>query len=142
MLAGGEPLLSTVLFTDIVGSTDVAARLGDAGWHALLASHNDDVRRALDRIGGIEMKTTGEFLARFDGPARALRCAKAIRDAAARLDLQIRAAVHTGEVKMVGDDIHGLAVHLASRMLAVAGAGDILALATAREAGGLRLTTA
>ena len=134
LLATGERILTTVLFTDIVGSTDVAARLGDGPWRTLLATHNDDVRRALDRFAGLEIKTTGDgFLARFDAPARALRCAMAIREAAKRLDLEVRAAAHTGEVEVVGDDIRGVAVHLASRMLSVAVPGDILASATTRD---------
>jgi len=134
LLASGVRLLTTVLFTDIVGSTDVAGRLGDARWQALLATHNDGVRRAIERFQGHEVKTTGDgFLARFDAPARALACARAIRAVAESLDLQIRAAVHTGEVELVGDDIHGLAVHLASRLLALATPGEILASATTRD---------
>jgi class 3 adenylate cyclase len=134
LLATGERVLTTVLFTDIVGSTDIAARIGDGRWHTLLASHNDSVRRALDRFQGIEVKTTGDgYLARFDAPARALACAQAMRTIAASFDLQIRAAVHTGEVEVVGDDIRGLAVHLASRLLALAGPGEILASATTRD---------
>jgi class 3 adenylate cyclase len=133
LLAIGERVLTTVLFTDIVGSTDVAARIGDRRWHSLLASHNDGVRRALDRFQGVEIKTTGDgFLARFDAPARALACARAMRTVGASLDLQLRAAVHTGEVEVVGDDIRGLAVHLASRLLALAGPGEILTSATTR----------
>ena len=134
MLATGERILTTVLFTDIVGSTDVAARIGDGRWQALLASHNDTARRAIDSYSGVEVKTTGDgFLARFDAPARALACARAIRAATSTLGLEIRAAVHTGEVELVGDDIRGLAVHLASRILALAGPGEILASATTRD---------
>jgi class 3 adenylate cyclase len=134
LLASGERILTTVLFTDIVGSTDVAARLGDGRWRTLLATHNDQVRRALERFSGVEIKTTGDgFLARFDAPVRALGCARAIRRDAAALDLQIRAAVHTGEVEVVGDDIRGVAVHLASRILALAGPGDILTSSTTRD---------
>ena len=134
LLATGERILTTVLFTDIVGSTDVATRIGDGRWQTLLASHNDGVRRAIDRFQGVEVKTTGDgFLARFDAPARALACARAMRTIAASFDLQIRAAVHTGEVEVVGDDIRGLAVHLASRLLALAAPGEILASATTRD---------
>ena len=134
MLATGERVLTTVLFTDIVGSTDVAARIGDGRWQNLLAAHNEAARVAIDGYGGIEVKTTGDgFLARFDAPARALACARAIRSATASLGLEIRAAVHTGEVELVGDDIRGLAVHLASRILALAGPGEILASATTRD---------
>jgi class 3 adenylate cyclase len=134
MLATGERILTTVLFTDIVGSTDVAARIGDGRWQALLAAHNDSARLAIGSYGGVEVKTTGDgFLARFDAPARALACARAIRSATASLGLEMRAAVHTGEVELVGDDIRGLAVHLASRILALAGPGEILASATTRD---------
>jgi class 3 adenylate cyclase len=134
LLATGERILTTVLFTDIVGSTDVAARIGDGRWRTLLATHNDQVRRALERFSGVEIKTTGDgFLARFDAPVRALGCARAIRREAAALDLQIRAAVHTGEVEVVADDIRGVAVHLASRILALAGTGDILTSSTTRD---------
>ena len=132
--ATGERVLTTVLFTDIVGSTDIAARLGDDRWHAILADHNEAFRRAIEQFGGQEVKTTGDgFLARFDAPARALACAKAMRAVAESLHLQIRAAVHTGEVEVVGDDIRGLAVHLASRLLAIAEAGEILTSATTRD---------
>ena len=134
LLATGERILTTVLFTDIVDSTVVAARIGDGRWEALLASHNDSARRAIESFGGVEVKTTGDgFLARFGAPARALFCARSIRAAAATLDLQIRAAAHTGEVELIGDDIRGLAVHLASRILALAGPGEILASATTRD---------
>jgi class 3 adenylate cyclase len=134
LLATGERVLTTVVFTDIVGSTDIAARLGDDRWHALLADHNEATRRVIEQFQGLEVKTTGDgFLARFDAPARALACAKAMRAVADSLDLQIRAAVHTGEVEVVGDDIRGLAVHLASRLLALAGPGEILASATTRD---------
>ena len=134
LLATGERILTTVVFTDIVGSTHTAARLGDERWHALLADHNEAIRRAIEQFQGVEVKTTGDgFLARFDAPARALACAKAMRAVAESLDLQIRTAVHTGEVEVVGDDIRGLAVHLASRLLALAEPGDILASATTRD---------
>jgi class 3 adenylate cyclase len=134
LLATGERILTTVLFTDIVGSTDIAARLGDGRWRELLATHNEHVRRALDRHAGAEVKTTGDgFLARFDAPARAVRCARVIRDATAGLGLELRAAVHTGEVEVVGDDIRGVAVHMASRILALADPGDILVSATTRD---------
>jgi class 3 adenylate cyclase len=129
-----QRVLTTVLFTDIVASTDVVARLGDERWQDLLATHNEDVRRALDRFNGVEITTTGDgFLARFDTPARAIRCAQAIRAAILDLGLEMRAAVHTGEVELVGDDIRGMAIHLASRMLALAGPGEILASATTRD---------
>jgi class 3 adenylate cyclase len=134
LLATGERVLTTVVFTDIVGSTDTAARLGDDRWHALLADHNEATRRALEQFQGVEVKTTGDgFLVRFDAPARALACAKAMRAVAESLGLQIRAAAHTGEVEVVGDDIRGLAVHLASRLLGLAGPSEILVSATTRD---------
>jgi class 3 adenylate cyclase len=134
LLATGERILTTVLFTDIVGSTDIAARLGDDRWQNVLAAHNEAVRRAVEGFGGTEVKTTGDgFLIRFDAPVRALACAKAVRSLSASMDLQIRATVHTGEVEVVGDDIRGLAVHLASRLLAVARPGEILASVTTRD---------
>jgi class 3 adenylate cyclase len=134
LLATGERILTTIVFTDIVGSTDVAGRLGDSRWHRLLTTHNDQVRRAFDRFGGKEVKTTGDgFLVRFDAPARALHCARAMRQIAAAHDLKIRAAVHTGEVEILGDDIRGVAVHLASRLLALAAPDEILASTTTRD---------
>jgi class 3 adenylate cyclase len=134
LLATGERVLTTVLFTDIVGSTDVAARLGDTRWRALITDHNEGFRRAIESFQGTEVKTTGDgFLVRFDVPVMALACAKAMRSIAESLDLRIRAAVHTGEVEVVGDDIRGLAVHLASRLLALAAPGEILASATTRD---------
>jgi class 3 adenylate cyclase len=127
-------ILTTVLFTDIVASTDVAARLGDERWQDLLATHNEDVRRVLDRFAGVEISTTGDgFLARFDAPAGAVRCAEAVRAAIVGLGLEIRAAVHTGEVELVGDDIRGVAIHLASRILALADPGEILVSATTHD---------
>jgi class 3 adenylate cyclase len=134
LLATGERVLTTVLFTDIVGSTAVAARLGDARWEALMAAHNDGFRRTIEGFQGREVKTTSAgFLVRFDVPVRALACAKGMRTVAESLDLEIRAAVHTGEVEVIGDDIRGLAVHFASRLLALAGPGEILASATTRD---------
>ena len=131
LLATGRRILTSILFTDIVASTDIAARLGDARWRTLLATHNEHVRRAIDRFAGVEVTTTGDgFLIRFDAPARAIRCAQTIRDAAPEFGLQIRAAVHTGEVEVVGDDIRGVAVHLASRILGLAGPGEILTSGT------------
>jgi class 3 adenylate cyclase len=134
LLATGERVLTTVVFTDIVGSTDTAARLGDDRWHALLADHNEATRRAIEQFQGLEVKTTGDgFLVRFDAPARALACAKAMRAVAESLGLQLRTAAHTGEVEVVGDDIRGLAVHLASRLVGLADPGEILASATTRD---------
>src|ERR1700730_6654928 len=122
-----ERVLSTVLFTDVVGSTERAVDLGDARWRELLRSHDERVRSQLERFQGREVNTTGDgFLATFDGPARAIRCAVAIRDAVGALGLEVRAGVHTGEVEMRDDDISGIAVHLAARVAATAAAGEVL----------------
>jgi class 3 adenylate cyclase len=122
-----ERVLSTVLFTDVVGSTERAVDLGDERWRELLRSHDARVRTQLERFQGREVNTTGDgFLATFDGPARAIRCAVAIRDAVEALGLDVRAGVHTGEVEMRDADISGIAVHLAARVAAAAGAGEVL----------------
>ena len=122
-----ERVLATVLFTDIVDSTKRAAELGDERWRELLGRHDAQVRRQLDRFGGREVNTTGDgFLARFDGPARAIRCAMAIRDVLRSLGLEVRAGVHTGEVELHDDAISGIAVHIAARVAAAAGAGEVL----------------
>jgi class 3 adenylate cyclase len=122
-----ERVLSTVLFTDVVGSTERAVDLGDERWRELLRSHDERVRSQLERFHGREVNTTGDgFLATFDGPARAIRCAVAIRDAVGALGLEVRAGVHTGEVEMRDADISGIAVHLAARVAAAAGAGEVL----------------
>lgn len=122
-----ERELATVLFTDIVGSTDLASRLGDARWLDLHAAHDEVVRRHLATFGGREVKTTGDgFLATFDGPARAVRCATAIRDAVRSLGMEIRAGLHTGEIERVGDDVGGVAVHLAARIMAAAAPGEVV----------------
>jgi class 3 adenylate cyclase len=122
-----ERVLATVLFTDIVDSTKHAVELGDERWKELLGRHDNQVRRQLERFGGREVNTTGDgFLARFDGPARAIRCAMAIRDVLRSLGLEVRAGVHTGEVELRDDDISGIAVHIAARVAAAAGAGEVL----------------
>jgi class 3 adenylate cyclase len=115
------------LFTDIAGSTARAANMGDQAWKVLLDGHNDLVRRQLTRYRGNEVKTTGDgFLATFDGPARAIRCADAIREGARRLGLDIRAGVHTGEIEVRGTDVAGIAVHIASRVASCAQPGQVL----------------
>ena len=120
-------VLATLLFTDIVGSTAVATQLGDARWRALLSAHLVAARAELDRFGGREVATTGDgMLATFDGPARALHCAASIRHRANGDGLEIRAGVHVGEVELVGDDVRGVAVHEAARIMATAGPGEIL----------------
>jgi class 3 adenylate cyclase len=119
--------LATLLFTDLVGSTPTAAKLGDRAWREVLSGHFATARSALDRFGGREIHTTGDgILATFDGPANALRAAEAIRDAAARNGLRVRAGVHVGEVQFAGGDVRGVAVHEAARIMAKAAAGEIL----------------
>lgn len=130
-----DRVLATVLVTDIVGSTELAAALGDGAWRALLARHDELVRAELRRYGGREVKQTGDgFLLTFDGPARAIRCAHAIlagtRD---RLGLEVRAGVHTGEVDLVEGDVRGVAVHIAARVGALAGPGEALVSSTVRD---------
>jgi class 3 adenylate cyclase/pimeloyl-ACP methyl ester carboxylesterase len=129
-----ERVLSTVLFTDIVGSTERAAAMGDARWREILQAHENATRREVARARGRTVKTLGDgALATFDGPARAVRCACALRDAVRRLGLELRAGVHTGEVERIGDDVGGLAVHLGARVGAMAGAGEVLASQTVRD---------
>jgi class 3 adenylate cyclase len=118
--------LLTLLFTDIVGSTAHASTVGDARWRELLDRHDAVVRRQLARFRGCEVKTMGDgFLATFDGPARAVECACAIRDAAAQLGLQVRSGVHTGEVEVRSDDVAGLGVVIAARVSALAEPGTV-----------------
>jgi class 3 adenylate cyclase len=127
-------MLATVLFTDIVGSTQRAAELGDAAWTDVLKAHHDRIREELGRFGGHEMRTTGDgFFALFDGPARAVRCALALIKAVRPLGLEIRAGLHTGEVELAGDDIEGLAIHIGARIAALAGPGDVLVSRTVRD---------
>lgn len=120
-------VLATVLFTDIVGSTERAAELGDEAWTAALGAHNRVVEQHVSGARGAVVKFTGDgTLATFDGPARAINCACAIRDAVADLGLPVRAGLHTGEVEMVDSDVHGIAVHIAARILALADVGEVL----------------
>jgi class 3 adenylate cyclase len=133
-VADPDRMLATVLFTDLVGSTERAAELGDRRWHRLLEQHNAVVRKHLARFRGKEVKTTGDgFLASFDGPARAIRAAHAIRAELAEHGLQIRAGLHTGEVELIADDLGGIAVHLAARVLAQAQAGEVLCSRTVKD---------
>jgi class 3 adenylate cyclase len=126
--------LLTVLFTDIVGSTELAAELGDAAWRELLSEHNRMVRAELARQNGREIKTVGDgFLATFDGPARAIWCAEAITEAVRALGVEVRAGVHTGETELLGDDIGGMAVHIAARVVGLAGSGEVLVTRTVRD---------
>jgi class 3 adenylate cyclase/mannose-6-phosphate isomerase-like protein (cupin superfamily) len=125
--------LATLLFTDVVDSTAVANRLGDGAWRALLSGHFEAARSQLERYRGTEVKTTGDgLLATFDGPAQALHGATAIRRAANREDLHVRAAVHVGEVEIVGTDLRGMAVHEAARIMAKAAEDEILVSETTR----------
>jgi class 3 adenylate cyclase/pimeloyl-ACP methyl ester carboxylesterase len=129
-----DRVLATVLFTDMVGSTQRAATLGDKAWGDLLAAHHRVVREQLERFGGHEVDTAGDgFLARFEGPARAIRCALAIADAVKPLGLEIRAGVHTGEVQLAGADIRGLAIHIGARIAALAGPGEVLVSRTVKD---------
>jgi class 3 adenylate cyclase len=129
-----DRVLATVLFTDIVDSTRRAAEMGDRDWHALLDAHDAVVRSQLARFRGREVNTSGDgFLAMFDGPQRAIRCAMAIRDAVQALGIEVRAGLHTGECEVRGDDIGGLAVHIGARVSALAGPNDVLVSSTLRD---------
>jgi class 3 adenylate cyclase len=132
--SGGEfaRALLTVLFTDIVAATARAAALGDGRWRDLLAHHDERVRAELARFGGREVKTVGDgFIATFDGPpSRALRCALAITRSARALDIEVRVGMHTGECELIGDDVGGMAVHIASRISALAAPGEVLVSGT------------
>ena len=129
-----ERSLATVLFTDIVGSTETAARLGDRRWRGLLERHDATVRSALAVHRGHEVKTTGDgFLATFDGPARAIRCATSIRDHLGESGLEVRSGIHSGEVELIGTDVGGMAVNIGARVGALAGPGDVLVSSTVRE---------
>ena len=133
---GPEPdrVLATVLFTDIVGSTERAAALGDRRWRDLLEGHHDLVRRELGRFRGREIDTTGDgFLATFDGPARAIRCARAVSDGVRALGLDVRAGLHTGEVELLDDKVSGLAVHIGARVAAAARPGEVLVSSTVKD---------
>ena len=133
---GPEPdrVLATVLFTDIVGSTQRAAELGDRRWRDLLDSYYALSRRELGRFRGREIKTMGDgFLATFDGPARGIRCACAISDSVGQLGLAIRAGLHTGECEMMGDDVGGIAVHIGARVATEATAGEVLVSSTVKD---------
>ncbi len=139
-LTGHQPevvddrVLATVLFTDIVDSTRRAAEIGDRDWHALLDAHDAVVRAQLARFRGREVNTSGDgFLAMFDGPQRAIRCAMSIRDAVQPLGIEVRAGLHTGECEVRGQDISGIGVHIGARVSAVAGPNDVLVSSTLRD---------
>jgi len=129
-----DRVLATVLFTDIVGATEQAASLGDRRWRELLGRHHAAVRRELERFRGREVDTAGDgFLATFDGPARAVRCARAAADAVQPLGLGIRAGLHTGEVEVIGEKVRGIAVHIGARVAALAGTGEVLVSHTVKD---------
>jgi class 3 adenylate cyclase len=129
-----ERLLTTVVFTDIVESTARAVSLGDQRWHALLDAHDHTVRDQLRRFRGREINTTGDgFVASFDGPARAVRCAQAISEAAEKLGIELRIGLHTGECEIRGTDLGGIAVHIAARVGALAGPGEIVVSGTVKD---------
>jgi class 3 adenylate cyclase len=140
-LTGSRPqpvadrVLATILFTDIVGSTETARTLGDSAWSRLVEQHHAVVRRELDRHAGQEIDTAGDgFFAVFDGPARAIRCALRIQNAVAGLGLEVRAGLHTGEVERPpGGKPRGIAVNVASRVAGLAGGGEVFVSATARD---------
>lgn len=139
-LTGARPVidddrvLATVLFTDIVGSTEHASRLGDRAWRDLLERHDTAVRQELGRFRGREIHTTGDgFFATFDGPARGVRCALAIREAVRPLGLEIRTGLHTGECELRGDDVSGIAVHIGARVAAAARPGEVLVSGTLKD---------
>jgi class 3 adenylate cyclase len=126
--------LAAVLFTDIVGSTERAAEVGDAAWHELLERHHRAVRNEVAHFDGVEVKNTGDgFLATFDGPAAAIRCASAIVEATAAIGLDVRAGIHCGEIEIISDDVGGLAVHIASRVSGLAQGGEVLTSRTVRD---------
>ena len=129
-----DRMLSTVLFTDIVGSTDKACELGDHAWTELLERHNQTVRAMLARYRGVEVKTTGDgFLATFDGPARAVKCAQGICEAVKPLGIEVRAGCHTGEIELLGADVGGVAVHIGARVGAMAGPSEVLVTSTVKD---------
>jgi class 3 adenylate cyclase len=129
-----DRVLKTLVFTDIVGSTEKAVGMGDRRWRELLDLHDAAVRRELDRYGGQEVTTTGDgFLASFDGPARAIRCAQAIASQANSLGLPVRAGLHSGECELRGGDLAGQAVHVGARVASLAGPGEVLTTSTVRD---------
>jgi uncharacterized protein (TIGR00369 family) len=134
MVSEVKRILATLLFTDIVGSTAHAQRLGDGGWQALLSQHHNAVRAEILRCEGTEVDTAGDgFFVRFESPARALECARAAREAVKRLGIEIRVGIHTGECELQGRRLTGMAVHVAARIQGLAGPGDILVSSTVKD---------
>jgi class 3 adenylate cyclase len=132
--AQAERVLATVLFTDIASSTELAAKLGDRSWREILERFRGVVRDQLNHFGGQEVNTRGDdFLATFDGPARAVRCAMRLTDAFGGLGLQVRAGVHTGEVELLGGDVGGMAVHIGARVSELAEPGETLVSRTVTD---------
>ena len=132
--ADSDRILATVLFTDIVGSTERAVELGDRRWREMLGQHHGAVRRELARFRGREIDAAGDgFLAAFDGPARGIRCACAIADGARRIGLEVRAGLHTGECESLGDKLSGVAVHIGARVAALASPGEVLVSSTVKD---------
>jgi class 3 adenylate cyclase len=126
--------LGTILMTDIVDSTATLERVGDAKWHTMLLEHNDRLRAQIDRFGGHEVRTTGDgFQVLFTGAARGVRCAAAMVDALADLDIQIRAGLHTGDIELAAGNLHGIAVHTAARISALAGPSEVLVSSVTRD---------
>ena len=129
-----DRMLATVLFTDIVGSTEKMAELGDRGWRELLDGHHAAVRRQLSRFRGIEMDTAGDgFFARFDGPARAIHCAQAITDDVRELGIELRAGLHTGECELADGKVAGIAVSIGARIASAAEPGEVLVSSTVKD---------
>jgi class 3 adenylate cyclase len=129
-----DRVLATVLFTDVVGSTEQAGRLGDRRWKELLATHDKTVKTELERFRGHKVKSTGDgVLATFDGPGRAIRCACAVQDSVRSVGVDLRAGLHTGEIELLGEDVAGMAVHIAARVAARADAGEVLVSSTVRD---------
>jgi class 3 adenylate cyclase len=129
-----DKVLATILFSDIVGSTSKAAELGDARWPELLAAHHGRVRAQLARFRGVELDTAGDgFFARFDGPARAIRCAQAIHQAVRDVGLQVRIGLHAGECEVLDAKVAGIAVAIGARVSARAGAGEVLVSQTVKD---------
>jgi len=129
-----ERVLATILFTDIVGSTERAAAIGDRAWHELLDRHHEAVRGAISRFSGREIDTAGDgFLVIFDRPGPAIRAAQAVTESVRRVGLEVRAGIHSGEVELARNDVRGIAVHVGARVMGLAGGGEILVSSTVRD---------